>query len=246
MRGDTKAVIDELKNDAGCGVIMLTGDGPHTAAAVAREVGILDTARPHTSSHGGSSKLVKRKKKGRRCIPLLLSAVEDDSDRKGGSGTSFMWVPLLSADIGKKGAGERSFFPKSMEKLAKKHDLCVTGPALQALLESYPGIRKDLNLIRVFSRMTPELKETVAHSFMDNGHCILMCGDGGNDVGALRQANVGLALLSGFGNANTGIDEPVTSRSAQTKTASEKQEARLVILDILCAYGLLLSTPLTL
>ena len=54
--------------------------------------------------------------------------------------------------------------------------------------------------ISVFARMSPPGKAKVIRSLQERSKAhVLMCGDGSNDVGALKQADVGLALLSGYG-----------------------------------------------
>ena len=88
--------------------------------------------------------------------------------------------------------------------LATEYDLCVSGSALQASLSVNNDLWEALPYIRVYARMTPELKERVMVTLKKQGHHTLMCGDGANDVGALKQADIGVALLSGFGSANAG------------------------------------------
>ncbi|KAF0694448.1 Aste57867_14681 [Aphanomyces stellatus] len=104
--------------------------------------------------------------------------------------------------------------------LARKYDLCMDGAALVRADEVNGGVWKQLELIRVFARMTPELKEKVLTSLKSCGHFTLMCGDGGNDVGALKQAHVGVALLSGFGSANADktITGAVVKKKVETTT----------------------------
>ena len=57
--------------------------------------------------------------------------------------------------------------------------------------------------------MSPNGKGKVIRILKENDGVVLMCGDGGNDAGALKQAEVGLALFAGKGATNT--EEPVQS-----------------------------------
>ncbi|CAI5733864.1 unnamed protein product [Hyaloperonospora brassicae] len=102
-----------------------------------------------------------------------------------------------------------------VQVLVKKYDLCVNGKTLIAAGEVDDMIWKNLSHIRVYARMTPELKEKVLTLLKTHGHHTLMCGDGGNDVGALKQAHIGVALLGGFGSANA--DKSVTGLAKYQK-----------------------------
>ncbi len=51
----------------------------------------------------------------------------------------------------------------------------------------------------VFGRVSPALKARIVTALRENGHFVAMCGDGANDVQALRAADVAVAMESGTG-----------------------------------------------
>jgi manganese-transporting P-type ATPase len=145
---------------------------------------------------------------------LILDAPENDE-----SGTKLVW----------KTVDEKVKIPVDptqeldAEIIATK-DLCVTGYALS----KFSGQKAWHQLLRytwVYARVSPKQKEEILIGLKDQGYTTLMCGDGTNDVGALKQAHIGVALLNGSPEDLTKIGEHF--RNTKMKEIYEKQVAMM-------------------
>ena len=94
--------------------------------------------------------------------------------------------------------GEKRPLATPIAELDKSFTLMATGEGLTAAVAAMPDLWQTVDTIRIFARMTPQGKATVIRELQKQGAGVLMCGDGGNDVGALKQADVGLALLADY------------------------------------------------
>lgn len=80
--------------------------------------------------------------------------------------------------------------------LFEKYDICITGAAMK----QYESLPSWLDLVQntwVYARVSPAQKEFILTTLKTLGYITLMAGDGTNDVGALKQAHIGVALLDG-------------------------------------------------
>ncbi|KAJ1981866.1 putative cation-transporting ATPase 1 [Dimargaris verticillata] len=100
------------------------------------------------------------------------------------------------------------------------YDLCLTGGAL-AVLQGRPIVQDLISHVWVYARFSPSQKEYILTTMKQSGYITLMCGDGTNDVGALKQAHVGVALLDGQPDDLRKIAE--RQRIERMKSAYETQ-----------------------
>ncbi|KAL4072457.1 hypothetical protein V8B97DRAFT_1959372 [Scleroderma yunnanense] len=80
--------------------------------------------------------------------------------------------------------------------LFDQYDICITGAAMKQF-QSTPSWNDLIQNTWIYARVSPAQKEFILTSLKTLGYITLMAGDGTNDVGALKQAHIGIALLDG-------------------------------------------------
>lgn len=170
-------------NDSSHRCVMITGDNPLTAAHVAREVEIVDRdvlildQREGATSESGGSYHFQRTKGIALTSPFPTDLTWRTPDES-------VVIPV-SADA-----------PLDVS-LFEKYDICMTGAALRQYADQPESWHILVQNTWVYARVSPAQKEFILTTLKSLGYITLMAGDGTNDVGALKQANIGVALLNG-------------------------------------------------
>ncbi|KAF5751762.1 putative cation-transporting ATPase [Tripterygium wilfordii] len=111
---------------------------------------------------------------------------------------------------------------EEVETLSETHDLCIGGDCFEMLQQTSAALRV-IPYAKVFARVAPEQKELIMTTLKTMGRMTLMCGDGTNDVGALKQAHVGVALLNAVPPSQSGNPSSQTSKGETAKPVKLKK-----------------------
>jgi manganese-transporting P-type ATPase len=208
LKPDSKSVISELKK-SGHTVVMITGDAILTAAEVARQVGI-----------------IRRSSSGKRTVYRIEKRIDGGATNPSDPLSFFECAPLGSSAEGRATLElSRTKFEKLL-RMSKEGEasFCISGDTLVNLASTAvqvdrssalstqsssldekhllmsPAAQSVLSklvpIVSVFARHAPHQKEAVVAAFNHGGFQTLMCGDGTNDVGALKRAHVGISIIS--------------------------------------------------
>lgn len=134
--------------------------------------------------------------------------------------------------------------PKTVMALARqagfdqdgRNFTALSGPEMVGMSES--ELELAAQQATIFGRVTPQQKEKLVKLFQDQGHYVAMTGDGVNDVLALKQANLGIAMQSGSQATRSVADIVLLNDSfaALPPTIIEGQRILHSMQDILKLY----------
>ena len=183
LKPETTPVIAELK-EAAIRCVMVTGDNLQTAISVARDCKMVDE---------GSRVLVVEN--DNETIRFVEPENPDGAVKEG----SDVEVPYENS------AGSVAV---TVETCEPDYHFAMTGSTWGAIRTHCPDLLPSL-LVRgtVFARMSPDQKAQLVEQLQKIDYVVAMCGDGANDCGALKAANVGISISE----AEASVAAPFTS-----------------------------------
>jgi cation-transporting P-type ATPase 13A2 len=192
LKPATAGVLKELL-ESNIGTVMVTGDNILTAISVARECNMIS--------------------KTAHCfVPRFIAGHSRDPN------ASLQWESIdnhiyqldsqtllpLPAPV----EGDASL-PYDISNL-RNYSIAVSGDVFRWVVDYAPPevMRRMLVTGKVFARMSPDEKHELVEKLQSIDYCAGFCGDGANDCGALKAADVGISLSE----AEASVAAPFTSR----------------------------------
>lgn len=192
LKPTTKPVLKELLN-SNIGAVMVTGDNILTAISVARECNLINR-----TAHCFVPRFVEgdsRDPNARLQWESIDNSIYQLDEKT---------LLPLPAPVG----GDASL-PYDISNL-RNYSIAVAGDVFRWVIDFAPAdvMKRMLVTGKVFARMSPDEKHELVEKLQSIGYCCGFCGDGANDCGALKAADVGISLSE----AEASVAAPFTSR----------------------------------
>ena len=213
----TTEVVEEL-NDAEVRQIMCTGDNILTAISVARECNLIDRNAhcfiPHFLEGDYQDPKARLTWKS-----IDNSLFELDQD------TLMPLPPPAESDAS---------LPYDVANI-RKYSIAVSGDVFRWVIEfgNEEVLKRMLVRGQVFARMSPDEKHELVEKLQSIEYCCGFCGDGANDCGALKAADVGISLSE----AEASVAAPFTSQIFDISCVPEViREGRAALVTSFCCF----------
>ena len=201
LKHDTLKYITELKN-AEYDICIITGDHQYTTAKVSQDLklGPKDIAFIKIVNKNMSNPLDE--------TGLYNSVLEKEELHKFyeklEKNLDICWVDSENNIVSKDREVE------TIKKLSERYTLGITGKELEIIIDTniIENKHEIFRYIKLFCRVSPMQKDDIVKMLIKAGLNPSMCGDGSNDVGALKRAVIGVALLNAEEKDKTKNKQP--------------------------------------
>ncbi|KAF9436778.1 hypothetical protein BGZ76_003009 [Entomortierella beljakovae] len=196
LKPTTAPIVATLSN-ARIRQVMCTGDNVLTAISVSKECGLVNKAREVYTPRFVS---------GDSTTENSEIVWENTDDARMTLDSMTLKPKTTWADESENGPE----FPR-YSYMMNDYVLAVTGDCFRWMVDYAPTSTLNRMLVKgqIFARMSPDEKHELVEHLQEIGYCVGFCGDGANDCGALKAADVGISLSE----AEASVAAPFTSRS---------------------------------